>query len=132
MKYALSFIITTQKRMKKIFLCCLLAAQVGQTTALEVELGTANFQSADGKPYIEVYTHISAASVRFARLMSSKRMATIEILYLWKRDGAVVKADKFSLSSPQVDSLATRPNFIDMKRSVCRCLLTYPCQFFRY
>ena len=83
---------------------------------LDVSCATAMFRTDNGTPYIEVYSHFSAASVQFDKLLSGKRMAAVEVLYLWKKDGAVVKADKFSLSSPQVDSAATRPNFIDMKR----------------
>jgi len=80
--------------------------------AVDASIDHAVFKSPE-TPYVEVYIHVSGRSVQFQYDADSLRQAAVEVLILFRKDSAIVKADRFTLQSPR----GKLPmDFIDLKR----------------
>lgn len=80
--------------------------------SMDASVSFATFHSA-GQNYIEVYLHFAGQTVRFEPLPDSTLQAAVEVIILFKRDGHIVKFDKFALNSPP----SRQPlHFFDQKR----------------
>lgn len=68
---------------------------------------------AEGRSFVEVYLHISGASVEFVPVSDSSWQAGVELLLFFKNGDEIVRYDKFALHSP----IMPQPgDFIDIKR----------------
>ena len=76
----------------------------------------ASFYSPEQGPYVETYLTISGNSVVFKQKENGKFQAEIEITLLFKYDEEIKQFKKYSLKSPEADSLEELPNFIDVQR----------------
>ncbi|HQU57550.1 MAG: GWxTD domain-containing protein [Phaeodactylibacter sp.] len=80
--------------------------------AIDASVSYATFKSPN-QNYVEVYLYVSGRSVTFQPVVDSSFQAQLEVIILFKKDGEIVKGDKYSLSSPVVGQAV---DFIDLKR----------------
>ena len=99
--------------MKKIILSSvLLFCSVLQIHALDANIAFATFKSGNN-PYVEVYLHIVGSTASFKMLPDSTQQANVEVVVLFKKEGEIVKFDKYLLNSPAYEG---PEDFFDVKR----------------
>ncbi len=97
---------------KKLFLPILLTAISFSVNALDANLSFCTFKSATSG-YVEIYLQVVGQTVEYKLLPDSSFQAKVEVVVLFKKDGEIVKFDKYLLNSPPSD---TPVDFVDMKR----------------
>ncbi|HFA51664.1 MAG TPA: GWxTD domain-containing protein [Bacteroidetes bacterium] len=98
--------------MKKSILVLTLLIGALSSKALDANISYSTFKSADGN-YIEVYLHFVAQTMKYKLLPDSTLQASAEVVITFKKNGAIVKFDKYILSSPA----SRQPqDFVDLKR----------------
>jgi GWxTD domain-containing protein len=81
-------------------------------SALDAHISYATFYSPSGS-YIEVYIYVDGTTATFNTLPDSTLQASLEVVILFKKQGEIVKYDKYRLNSPPAN---VPLNFIDLKR----------------
>ena len=99
--------------MKKLILLSILFLSFHlQTKALDANISHGVFKSAES-PYVEVYLQVIGTTAFFKTLPDSSLQANVEVVILFKKNGEIVKFDKYILNSPNVK---TSSDFFDVKR----------------
>lgn len=80
--------------------------------ALDANISYATFRSPTDN-YIEIYLHVAGSTVEFMPVSDSSMQAALNVVILFKKDGEIVKFDKYKLNSPAFGSPG---NFVDLKR----------------
>lgn len=82
------------------------------TRALDANISFATFRSPSGG-YVELYVHVLGPSAEFVPLTDSTVQASLEVVVLFKKEGEILKFDKYNLNSP---AFPQANDFIDLKR----------------
>ena len=80
--------------------------------AIDASVSYATFKG-DKDNYIELSLYVVGSTVEFKSLDSLSRQANLEITYLFKKAGEIIKFDKYELNSPVGEKDL---DFIDLKR----------------
>jgi GWxTD domain-containing protein len=100
--------------MKKesLFLTALLLLLQTALWGLDASLTFSTYKAKESQ-YIEINLFVVGSTVTYAPVDSVLSQAAVEVIVLFKQEGAIVRYDKFRLNSPQ----SARPrDFIDLKR----------------
>ena len=81
-------------------------------SALDASISYATFYSPSGN-YVEVYMHFAGKSLSFRQLPDSSFQANVDVVILFKKDGEILKFDKYRLNSPVTNSPV---DFVDSRR----------------
>ncbi len=99
--------------MKKfLFLTAFLSITSLSINALDANISFCTFKSSTSG-YVEIYLQVVGQTVEYKMLQDSSFQANVEVVILFKKDGDVVKFDKYLLNSPTFD---IPQDFVDMKR----------------
>ncbi|MDD2635894.1 MAG: GWxTD domain-containing protein [Bacteroidales bacterium] len=99
-----------------IIILSFLFISLTSVSQLEVYFMYSTFNSPDG-PYIETYLSTIGNSANFVKKTNGNYYAEIEITMIFKKADSLVAVDKYVLNSPEInDTLAHKPNFIDLQR----------------
>jgi GWxTD domain-containing protein len=102
-----------------LFLGMLVCVQAGAQTrkSLTVLFSTGQFMGKQTGPYIETYLNVLGNSVRFNSTGYGKYQSSIEVNISFSQNDTIKAFKKYNLLSPETsDTLAERPNFIDVQR----------------
>ncbi len=80
--------------------------------ALDANISYAVFKSDEG-PYVEIYMHLVGKTAEFVSLSDTSVQANMEVVILFKREGEIIKFDKYRLNSPVYPN---PQDFFDTKR----------------
>lgn len=85
---------------------------------LNAYLSYATFFSPETGPYIETYLSVEGASVNYAQTEEKHFQASIQVIFLFRKDQEIVNYDKYELNSPPADDTSgnLKFNFIDQQR----------------
>jgi len=89
-----------------------------ETKRLNAFLSFATFTSPETGPYIETYLTVEGESVYYMKNENNQYQASLQVIYLFRKDQEIINYDKYELNSPAVadTSGGVRFNFIDQQR----------------
>lgn len=101
--------------MKKIiiFVFCSIISFSLSAKSLQAYLSYTTFNSPTDGPYIETYLTVIGNSVVYVKNDNGKFQATVEIMMIFKKDGAIKDFKKTNLLSPEIDD-TTKVDFTFM------------------
>jgi len=85
---------------------------------LNAYLSFAAFSSPETGPYIETYLTVEGSSVNYLKNQNQKFQASIQVIFLFRKDQEIINYDKYELNSPALDDTTggVKFNFIDQQR----------------
>lgn len=107
--------------MKKLTLICMVVLLAVPFTTeakkLKAYLSYYTFNTPEQKPYLETHVSIVGNSIQYVKNSSNKFQGSIGFTFIIKKEGAIVRAEKYNLLSSELnDTLNISSNFLDQKR----------------
>ncbi|MBN2669154.1 MAG: GWxTD domain-containing protein [Bacteroidales bacterium] len=104
--------------MKKIFtIFIILIAASSAFSQLGAYLYMAQFDALNQGPYMECYLGVNGETLKYKKNEDGLLNAKLQILYLFKQDGAIKAFEKYELASPVwTDTTQMPANFTDVQR----------------